>query len=161
MALSSNPRLMHWSERNGNSPALHENESVEFSADAELFLNEELLGNGTLFITSKRVILVPTSSTSDVVGFEYRGMVMHAIGSLESSGDKYIFVQLQDEDEDEEEGLIECVNGGVEQQETVLRLVPRDGSVVEELFQAMNEMSALNPDQDEEEFEEIMDEEVM
>jgi hypothetical protein len=107
---------------------------VAFSTTGSMHVGVKDMGKGKFSITSKRVVFEP-SSDSPAIGFDYRSMVMHALTSDEAR--KYIFVQLLS-DEDEEQ----------EAEDEVIKLVPDDELSVAEMFEKMNEMSALNPDDD-------------
>lgn len=131
---------------------------MEYSTSARLLVNDAAFAAGAVYVTNQRVVLVPGDAAAPVTWFEYRAMVMHAVAC---AGDaKYIFVQLQeDEDFAEEEALIEGLDGSIAVQETVLKIIPDHEDAVAELFSAINAMSALNPDVEDEQLEEVMDDE--
>ena len=113
---------------------------VAFSCAGSMHVGQKNLGSGAISITNKRVFFQPIASDQPAVGFEYKSMVMHAITSDESVvGRKYIFVQLLSEEDEEQEA-----------EDEVIKLVPDEESQVPVMFEKMNEMSALNPDEMEE-----------
>ena len=73
-------------------------------------------------------------------------MVMHAVTSVDE-GRKNIFIQLVT-DEDDQEG-----------EQDIVSLVPVDQTTVYSLFEAINEMSALNPDEETMTDDELVDDE--
>lgn len=73
-------------------------------------------------------------------------MVMHAVTSVDE-GRKNIFIQLVT-DEDDQEG-----------EQDIVSLVPVDQTTVYPLFEAINEMSALNPDEETMTDDELVDDE--
>lgn len=121
-----NPRI-----RVSSEPFLDESSQEAFSTPGRLHVDEADFGLGEIKITNQCVAFIGSEKN---VSFDYRSMVMHAITGDENS--KYIFVQLLS-DEDEEQ----------EVEDEVIKLIPSDQSVISTLFEAINEMSALNPDE--------------
>jgi hypothetical protein len=106
---------------------------VGLEAKGALQIGARHFGEGMIKITNRRILFEGSTS----IGFDYRSMVMHAITGDDQCG-KYIFVQLlSDEDEDQEA------------EDEIIKLIPSDESVVETMFSKINEMSALNPDEEE------------
>ena len=156
MTISANHRIIfHAGRSTSNEPEWQENEApAHCTLEAELFVGSKSLGQGLVYITRMRVVFVPADGSSSVLSFTYPSMVMHAVTREE--GVKSIFVQLKSDDtgEDEEEEDESPVD------DAVLKIRPVDQAQIQALFEAMNEMSALNPDpnddmdEDYEEFEE-------
>jgi hypothetical protein len=119
-----NPRV-----RVSSETLLDESSQEAFSTPGRLHVDDSDFGLGEIKITNQCIAFIGYGKN---VSFDYRSMVMHAITGDENN--KYIFVQLL-ADEDEE----------VEAE--VIKLIPSDQSVISSLFEAINEMSALNPDE--------------
>ena len=127
-----------------------------FSNEGSIQIGATCINGGNLVVTTRRVVFQSKDGSPLSIAFDFRSMVMHAITRDESQ--RYIFVQLlADEDEDQEA------------EDEVVKLIPSNESVIDELFQTMNEMSALNPDEfeqsvgdddeeEEEDFEQCEDE---
>ena len=131
MAVSVNHRIIH-------SDKVFEDESVHYEANVGKFsINEDMFSGGLFRVGTKRASFVPVTGKN--VSFEYTSMVMHAV----SSNEQCLFIQL-DEDVDENTG--EPVEG----EETIVKIYPVDSATLNSLFVAMNEMSALNSSQNDE-----------
>jgi len=98
---------------------------------------------GELMITNSRILFVPSSGPASSIELQYREIALHAIASTED-GQRYIFIQLIREEEDEED-----------HDEDILKIFPLDSQTdqIENLFSAINEMTALHPDEEESEYE--------
>lgn len=108
---------------------------TRFSAEVKCTVGSSDLGDGTIEITNLRIVFIPSNTEKSCMSVDFRSMVMHAI-----TAEKYIFVQLvlDDEDEEEEESS----------EENIVKIYLKDQTKVNALFTAINEMSALNPDED-------------
>lgn len=91
---------------------------------------EEIQSGGNLIVTNRRFVWIGGERS---ISFDYRSMVMHAI-TKNSDNERYIFVQLLTEEDEEE--MIDTI-----------QFIPEDESIVDPLFTALNEMSALNVDE--------------
>jgi hypothetical protein len=132
---------------------LREDEIVSCSSSASMTASGIDLGSGTIQLTNQRVIFTTSSGT---VSFSYRSMVMHAVATHDENT-KYLFIQLQDDDSEELLDVDDYVTTDAEK--SILKLTPSDLSETRRLFDAFNEMSALNPDEDlDEDVEEMLDE---
>ena len=116
-------------------PELLSSEEVHFSALAKMVMGSGDLGQGIVKVTNRRILFVPNKPGSPAVAFDYRSMVMHAVTS-----EQYIFIQLIETESEEEEERDDS-------EENIVKLYPHDPSQVGPLFTAINEMSALNPDE--------------
>ena len=129
VASFTNTRICEYSS---TDPMFQDSElPAHFTASAEMKVSESALGKGTVSVTNRRVVFVPESQ-GQALSFDYRSMVMHAVTSDETG--KHIFVQLLTDEEDEI-------------QDEILKLIPVSEDAVQPLFEAINEMSALNPDE--------------
>ena len=140
MTVSNNTRLCYHKSRGETvtEPDLFQEEECVFSTRSEMVIAEKSVGQGIVHVSNQRVIFVPESSSGDVVSFDYKSMVMHAITSAEDEEMKSLFVQLvSDEDDDEE------YNDGND----IVKFLGLGEDMVGQLFSCMNEMSALNPDE--------------
>lgn len=107
------------------------------------------VGSGTLFISTSRVIWA-SSSQPLVLALRYQQIVMHAISreGTEAGSKACLYLQLDeaeemqtgDEEEEEEE----------EEVEPEMWLVPEEEAKVDEVFKALCDCAALNPDPEEE-----------
>jgi len=131
-------------------------EGVRHTQDkTEVYLNQRSLGMGTLYISESRVSWV--GITSKGFSLEYPHIAVHAISKdLTQFHQECLYlmidVRLMDSDstpasssagsdmEDNEEES----EGGM----TEIRFVPDDKASLLRLFEAMNECSALHPDED-------------
>ena len=116
--------------------SLFPDEHVEFESELiNLLVETKSEGRGKLFITDKRVIWEGLS----VFIFRYQDIALHAIsGGSTDFPYPHIFMQLSNatEEDNEEEGK-------------ELRFSSEAGRVeIDEIFLALNKMSALNPDED-------------
>ena len=118
---------------------------AHFSTSAHMMLGSESFGCGDVTVTNRRIVFVPSGDYT-AVAWEYRSMVMHAVTSVDE-GRKNIFIQLVT-DEDDQEG-----------EQDIVSLVPVDQTTVYPLFEAINEMSALNPDEETMTDDELVDDE--
>ena len=106
-----------------------------FSTEVKCTLGSGDLGDGTIVITNLRIVFIPSNTEKSCMSVYFRSMVMHAI-----TPEKYIFLQLVvDDDEEEEEESSE---------ENIVKIYLKDPTKVNALFTAINDMSALNPDED-------------
>lgn len=131
---------------------LREDEIVSCTSSASLTASGVDLGSGMVQLTNQRVIFTTSSVT---VSFSYRSMVMHAVATHDEDT-KYLFIQLQDDSED----LLDVDDYVTpDAEKSILKLTPSDPSETQRLFDAFNEMSALNPDEDlDEDVEDMLDE---
>eukprot|EP00879_Flechtneria_rotunda_P021851 GHRR01023042.1.p1 GENE.GHRR01023042.1~~GHRR01023042.1.p1 ORF type:complete len:199 (+),score=62.20 GHRR01023042.1:214-810(+) len=148
---------LDWDVEDGedDKPALSAEEDEELScsfADVELAVGEDgtSAGQGTVYITTRRLIWVGDANSSGSIACHYRQISMHAVArDTEAFSRPCVYIQLdegsevmQDNDDEEEEE---------EQLSAELRLVPQDEVQVEAIFSKLCECSALNPDTDAEE----------
>ena len=134
MQIVANPRLCRFSAKtpdwfDGEQPA-------HLTVDAAVTVGSTSVGTGTVYVTNKRVVF---SGTSESIAFDYTSMVIHAVTS--EDGRRCIFVQLLGNDADSQDGEEES-----EEVEDVIKIFPVNDADVPKMFEAMNEMSALNPD---------------
>eukprot|EP00199_Chlamydomonas_sp_CCMP681_P005642 CAMPEP_0119104500 /NCGR_PEP_ID=MMETSP1180-20130426/2695_1 /TAXON_ID=3052 ORGANISM="Chlamydomonas cf sp, Strain CCMP681" /NCGR_SAMPLE_ID=MMETSP1180 /ASSEMBLY_ACC=CAM_ASM_000741 /LENGTH=230 /DNA_ID=CAMNT_0007089275 /DNA_START=13 /DNA_END=705 /DNA_ORIENTATION=- len=106
-------------------------------------------GTGTLYITSRRVIWRSASTDTPSVALTYHQVMMHAISKDLSAFPKpCIYLQLDEGSEDmmQQEAEDEEPEAEDEAVSAELRLVPLDSNKIEELFKALCDCAALNPD---------------
>jgi len=101
-----------------------------FSAQARLTVGKQHAETGSLTITNRRIVFVP-SGNGHAFSFDFKAMVMHAV-----TAEKNIFIQLIEDEEDEDP------------EQDVIEIFPENIEDLNPLFAAINEMSALNPDDD-------------
>ena len=127
--------------------SLRDGEECAFRGKANM-LN---IGEGEIFVTNSRILFVPSASSPiETIELDYKSIALHAISSTEY-GKKYIFIQLA-ADDDPAEGWDETVSAEVQSSNDgvndIIEIYPADESSIESLFKAMNDMSALHPDDD-------------
>ncbi|KAG1677561.1 hypothetical protein FOA52_014459 [Chlamydomonas sp. UWO 241] len=134
-------------DESSGRPTLDEDESVMMIAGPVglLYDNDCDAGKGTLTITTRRVVWCSDSQPSAVMALRYQQIVMHAISRDTSSGSQpCIYLQLDNGSEQMQEEHDEEAEAGVEPE---IRLVPGDESKLDDLFKAMCDCAALNPDE--------------
>lgn len=132
VSMIKNPRISVFST---TDPQFTDDEiPAHFQTKGSMHAGSNSVGDGDIVLTKRRIVFVP-SIASSAVAIDYKAMVMHAVTG-DSQG-KYIFIQmLSDEDEEQEV------------EDEIIKLIPTDQAVVQALFEAINEMSALNPDEE-------------
>eukprot|EP00798_Chlamydomonas_sp_ICE-L_P003546 gene3546-13616_t len=127
----------------------HEDEKfVQQATPVEVVFGDGVsAGPGLLYITSNRLLWV-ASQQQMAVAIRYQQIVMHAISrDPEGQSKACIYVQLDEpeegvgaENEDEEEDALSYE----------MRLIPEDESKIDEIFKALCDCAAMNPDPEEE-----------
>mmetsp|Transcript_14410 Transcript_14410/g.31164 ORF Transcript_14410/g.31164 Transcript_14410/m.31164 type:complete len:231 (+) Transcript_14410:55-747(+) len=147
--------------RGGNGEPLPESEEEQTTSVApavSLVLGDDLdAGTGTLYITTSRVVWI-SSTQQHTFALTYRQIVMHAISRSNAAvGKACIYLQLDDGSEDMNDDYGENgsdadghENGELPDVAAELLLVPEDESKVDDIFKALCDCAALNPDTEEE-----------
>ena len=127
-----NPRICVYSSAD---PQFADDEiPAHFETKGSMHAGSHSIGEGDIVVSKRRIVFVPSTGAC-AVAIDYKAMVMHAVTGEPQA--KYIFIQmLSDEDEEQEV------------EDEIVKLVPADQSVVSALFEAINDMSALNPDEE-------------
>jgi len=132
--------------RNGDLPVLDGNEELKFSASG-VKLHEHLnfIGEGTMHLTTRRIVWLASNNPNLGLAMDYPFVTLHAISrDKEAWPEPCLYCQLKGEDNearDEEEEEPEIPE---------LRFVPTDASHLQNMFMVFSEMSALNPDPNDE-----------
>ncbi|CDR96894.1 Methylosome subunit pICln [Babesia bigemina] len=124
-------------ERNvDNTPMLDtaNNEQVHATyTDVILKFNNENHGNGTLYITTSRLVWIACDTSTVSYAFPYLGMVLHAVSKDKALCETpCVFIQLQGDSADDEEGDI-----------PVVILAPAQAEQVENIFEGISQMNSL------------------
>eukprot|EP00931_Biecheleriopsis_adriatica_P000272 TRINITY_DN10029_c0_g1_i1.p1 TRINITY_DN10029_c0_g1~~TRINITY_DN10029_c0_g1_i1.p1 ORF type:complete len:203 (+),score=50.43 TRINITY_DN10029_c0_g1_i1:57-611(+) len=126
--------------RNGDLPVLLDGEEIRFSEPkTRLYTRQHLEGEGVLHLTNKRVVWLGGPGCA----IDYPFITMHAVSRDKSAWpDPCLYCQLRSEDDaaDEEE----------DPSIPELRFVPAEPANLQQMFHVFSEMSAMNPDPNDE-----------
>ncbi|KAG0596687.1 hypothetical protein M758_UG276200 [Ceratodon purpureus] len=114
-------------------------------------------GPGTLYVTTRRLVWFSNDDVHKGYAVTFIALTMHAISrDVEAYPEPCIYTQIEtgkeddefEEDDDAEEPLPAEINGSVSDLSLVeeMRLVPKDPSVLDHLFQVLCDCALLNPD---------------
>jgi len=113
---------------------------------------------GTLYVTTKRLVWLSDEDVHKGYAVDFYSLSMHAISrDVEAYPQPCIYTQIEngneteeefEEDEDAQEPLEPEINGTPSDLShvTEMRLVPKDSSVLDHLFQVLCDCAVLNPD---------------
>mmetsp|Transcript_24408 Transcript_24408/g.53052 ORF Transcript_24408/g.53052 Transcript_24408/m.53052 type:complete len:196 (+) Transcript_24408:101-688(+) len=138
--------------RNGDLPVLGDNEEIRFSQPrVRLYAGQQLEGEGTLHLTTKQIVWLNTQNPAAGYAMDYWFVVMHAVSRDKSAWpEPCLYCQLQSEDK-----------GEVDEDEAAetpeLRFVPADPASLQQMFMVFSEMSAMNPDPNDDQAEDLSD----
>ena len=138
-----NPRINRAPNAGNAAAHLIMGEHTDFSTEVASFeVCGESVGAGQILITDKRVLFVPSATREEIFFFDYRSIALHAVSARD--GKKCVFLQLMSDDDvasDEDDDVNE-------NNQDLIEIFPVDESTVVPLFEHMNAMSALHPDND-------------
>jgi hypothetical protein len=150
-------RYVPCSEVKPDVPELWEDETIDYElSDVELSFSASKppVGQGKLFITSKRVIWMQPGESGAAFDFDVPYIVLHAISrDVDSYPKPCIYCQLdccQSDDEEDEENTEDAIDE--------IFLAPSCDTVLKDMFNAFSAAALNNPDPDEEGQEEGDDE---
>jgi len=130
--------------RQNGLPTLLDKEEIGFSeARVKFFTGTNLEGEGTLHLTNQRIVWL---GVQEHIGFaiDYPFVAVHAVSRDPSSfPEPCLYCQLRTEDS-------ACADEEEEPDIPELRFVPADASRLQPMFVTFSEMSALNPDPNDE-----------
>ncbi|GBE58968.1 Nucleotide-sensitive chloride conductance regulator ICln, putative [Babesia ovata] len=145
-------------ERNvDNTPVLDTANNEQIHAtynNVSLKFNNEDHGNGTIYITTSRLVWMASDTSKVSYAFPYLGMVLHAVSKDKALCETpCVFIQLQGDSADDEEGEI-----------PVVILAPAQAEQVENIFEGISHMNSLiepliSQSEDESDGEDAFDEE--
>lgn len=130
----------------GQPQLLFEDEEITKTCPFVSFVFSEThsAGVGTLYVTNRRVIWVQADK-SLTLGLSYPQIVMHAISrDTETFPKPCIYLQLDEGSED----MVEDDDEDDDLPAPEAQLVPQDASLVDDLFRALCDSAAQNPDPD-------------
>ncbi|XP_024398124.1 chloride conductance regulatory protein ICln [Physcomitrium patens] len=150
-------------ERTTSGTPVVDSESDETIAriqpDIGIVLGEGLIEEpGTLYVTTRRLVWLCDGDVHKGYAVDFVALTMHAISrDVEAYPQPCIYTQIEtgheedafEEDADDaEEPLPDGTNGSPNDLSLVteMRLVPRDPSVLDQLFQVLCDIALLNPD---------------
>eukprot|EP00793_Prasinoderma_coloniale_P002262 PRCOL_00002770-RA len=96
---------------------------------------------GTLYVTTRRVVWLPTAGAAGPTGVQvdFPTITMHAVSRADPEAQPCIYMQLAGG---------ECDEGSDDEPMTELRLAPADAEQLDAIFSALCDCAALNPDPD-------------
>jgi nucleotide-sensitive chloride channel 1A len=114
-------------------------------------------GPGTLYVTTRRLVWFSNEDVHKGYAVTFIALTMHAISrDVEAYPEPCIYTQIEtgkeddeyEEDDEAEEPLPTETNGSMSDLSVVdeMRLVPKDPSVLDHLFQVLCDCALLNPD---------------
>jgi nucleotide-sensitive chloride channel 1A len=131
--------------RQNGLPVLLEKEEIRLSEPrVKFFTNSEARGEGALHLTNQRIVWLGPEEQNIGYSIDYPFIAVHAVSRDPASWpEPCLYCQLRTEDsanadEDEEPEIPE------------MRFVPADAGHLQNMFVAFSEMSALNPDPNDE-----------
>merc|ERR1712217_238570 len=141
--------------RNGELPVLSTGEEIRHSEPkTRLYTNQNLEGEGVLPLTTQRLVWLSSSVSGNANGgyaIDYPFIAMHAVSRDKGvCPDPCLYCQLRTEEAEED-------SEAEEPEIPELRFVPADAAHLQRIFVVFSEMSALNPDPNDQQAESSSD----
>mmetsp|Transcript_56061 Transcript_56061/g.133543 ORF Transcript_56061/g.133543 Transcript_56061/m.133543 type:complete len:185 (+) Transcript_56061:67-621(+) len=135
--------------RDGAMPILNNGEEIRHSEQGtKLYVGKTFEGEGSLHLSTQRIVWLSTQDGAKGIAMDYPFVTVHAVSrDTNAFPEPCLYCQLRTEDKGNDEE--------VEDDEVPeLRFVPSDTSHLQQIFYTFSEMSALNPDPNDEQIEE-------